>query len=130
VGFNFFFSKEIGVWIMVRKLIHLEGFIILAATIYLYSLNNFSWWVFILLLFAPDVSMFAYMINKQVGASVYNFFHTYLVTIIVSLAGALLNQDALLMVGLIWTAHIGMDRLCGFGLKYQTSFQDTHIQRM
>ncbi|PHB05583.1 DUF4260 family protein, partial [Bacillus pseudomycoides] len=32
--------------------------------------------------------------------------------------------------GLIWTAHIGMDRMLGYGLKYETDFKDTHIQRL
>jgi hypothetical protein len=31
---------------------------------------------------------------------------------------------------LIWLAHIGMDRMLGFGLKYPTRFQDTHLQRV
>ena len=33
-------------------------------------------------------------------------------------------------LGLIWAAHIGMDRMLGFGLKYPTRFQDTHLQRV
>jgi hypothetical protein len=31
-------------------------------------------------------------------------------------------------LALIWTAHIAMDRLLGFGLKYQDGFKPTHIQ--
>lgn len=30
-------------------------------------------------------------------------------------------------LALIWTAHIGFDRLLGFGLKYATGFKDTHL---
>jgi hypothetical protein len=30
---------------------------------------------------------------------------------------------------LIWTSHIGFDRLLGYGLKYPTRFNDTHLQR-
>jgi Domain of unknown function (DUF4260) len=33
-------------------------------------------------------------------------------------------------VALIWFAHIGMDRTVGYGLKYPTSFKDTHLQRV
>jgi hypothetical protein len=40
------------------------------------------------------------------------------------------RQFWLLPFGLIWTAHIGVDRLLGFGLKYPTRFHDTHIQRL
>ncbi len=31
---------------------------------------------------------------------------------------------------MIWFAHIGGDRLLGFGLKYPTEFKDTHLNRV
>jgi hypothetical protein len=37
---------------------------------------------------------------------------------------------ALVPYGLIWAAHIGMDRVLGFGLKYETRFSDTHLDRL
>jgi hypothetical protein len=37
---------------------------------------------------------------------------------------------ALLGIGLIWTAHIGMDRALGYGLKYQNGFEFTHLGRL
>jgi hypothetical protein len=33
-------------------------------------------------------------------------------------------------VTLIWIAHIGVDRALGYGLKYPSSFKDTHLQRV
>jgi hypothetical protein len=30
-------------------------------------------------------------------------------------------------LGLLWLAHIGMDRAFGFGLKYPDSFRHTHL---
>jgi hypothetical protein len=33
-------------------------------------------------------------------------------------------------IGLIWTAHIGVDRAIGYGLKYRSGFKDTHLQRV
>jgi hypothetical protein len=33
-------------------------------------------------------------------------------------------------LGLIWLAHVGADRLLGYGLKYPTGFRDTHLQRV
>ena len=33
-------------------------------------------------------------------------------------------------VALIWLAHIGADRLLGYGLKYPTAFKDTHLNRV
>jgi hypothetical protein len=74
--------------------------------------------------------MLAYLINNHIGARVYNLFHTYIVSISLILIGNFLKLDVLLMIGLIWTAHIGMDRMLGYGLKYKTSFKDTHIQKL
>ena len=33
-------------------------------------------------------------------------------------------------VGVIWTAHIAMDRLFGYGLKLESGFRDTHLAEM
>ncbi|PEW83774.1 hypothetical protein CN445_24375 [Bacillus cereus] len=115
---------------MGKKIIRLEGVIVLIAAICIYALNEFSWLIFLLLLLVPDVSMLAYLINNQIGAQVYNLFHTYIVSISLILIGVFLKSEALLMIGLIWTAHIGMDRMLGYGLKYKTSFKDTHIQKL
>lgn len=32
--------------------------------------------------------------------------------------------------GLIWLAHLGFDRMLGFGLKYPTFFKDTHLEHV
>ncbi|MFD3218737.1 DUF4260 domain-containing protein [Bacillus pacificus] len=115
---------------MEKRIIHLEGVIVLIAAIYMYALNEFSWLIFLLLFLVPDVSMLAYLINNQIGAQVYNLFHTYIVSISLILIGVFLKLDVLLMIGLIWTSHIGMDRMLGYGLKYKTSFKDTHIHKL
>jgi hypothetical protein len=33
-------------------------------------------------------------------------------------------------IALIWAAHIGFDRLLGYGLKYPTAFTDTHLGKI
>jgi hypothetical protein len=33
-------------------------------------------------------------------------------------------------MALIWLAHIGMDRMLGYGLKYSGGFKDTHLGRL
>ena len=83
-----------------------------------------------LFLLAPDLSMLAYGINNHVGANIYNLFHTYIISILIVIIGAYFKIDIVIMIGLIWTAHIGMDRMFGYGLKYETDFKDTHIQRL
>ncbi len=32
-------------------------------------------------------------------------------------------------LALVWFAHIGFDRMVGYGLKYPTDFFDTHLRR-
>jgi hypothetical protein len=39
----------------------------------------------------------------------------------------LTGSQLLLSAALIWLAHIGMDRALGYGLKYPTTFKDTHL---
>jgi hypothetical protein len=74
--------------------------------------------------------MLGYLYNNKVGAWLYNVFHTYIITIIVIFCGLLLTNPTVLAIGLIWSAHIGMDRMIGYGLKYPTAFKDTHLNRV
>ncbi|MED0951905.1 DUF4260 domain-containing protein [Bacillus mobilis] len=115
---------------MQKRIVHFEGLVVFVATIYAYSIYEFSWIIFLVFLLAPDLSMLAYMINNHVGAKIYNIFHTYIISIVIAIIGAYFKVDAVIMIGLIWTAHIGMDRMFGYGLKYETDFTDTHIQRL
>jgi hypothetical protein len=110
-----------------KKIIRLEGLIVFLLAIGFYYVNEFSWLLFILLLFVPDVGMFGYAINNKVGAYVYNLFHTYSIPLILIGVSMFMKIDVLLLIGLIWTAHIGMDRVLGYGLKYSTGFKHTHL---
>lgn len=42
----------------------------------------------------------------------------------------LLRAEGLAVFAGSWLAHIGADRLLGYGLKYPSSFKDTHLQRV
>jgi hypothetical protein len=46
------------------------------------------------------------------------------------LGATLLNTGTALTLPLVWGAHIGFDRVLGYGLKYPTSFGDTHLGRI
>ena len=37
------------------------------------------------------------------------------------------HRPLVLALGLVWLAHIGLDQLLGYGLKYDDSFQHTHL---
>mgnify|MGYP001384008110 CR=1 FL=1 len=115
---------------MNKIFLHLEGFAILLLSLYVYSYFEFSWLWFFVLLFTPDLSMVGYLVNTKVGAVLYNLIHTYSLSVGMIIFGLLLPSSSVLAAGLILSAHIGMDRMVGFGLKYPTDFKDTHLNRV
>jgi hypothetical protein len=56
--------------------------------------------------------------------------HTYVGPIALATVGVLADADTAIQLGLIWLAHLGLDRGLGYGLKYPTAFQDTHLGRV
>ncbi|WEG15085.1 DUF4260 domain-containing protein [Alkalihalophilus pseudofirmus] len=115
---------------MNKSMLHIEGLAFLVLSVYFYWVNEYSWVMFFILLLAPDISMLGYLVNSKVGARCYNIFHTYSLSITIVLVGLLLTNQLVLAIGLIWSAHIGMDRAIGYGLKYSTDFKDTHLNRV
>lgn len=115
---------------MVRKVLHLEGLAIFLAAVYLYYLLSADWLLFVILLFTPDISMIGYVKNTQIGAITYNLVHNYALAILVAFIGVLLGSNLVISLGLILLAHVGLDRLLGFGLKYPTHFKQTHLQKL
>ncbi|GGB60183.1 DUF4260 family protein [Virgibacillus dakarensis] len=115
---------------MNKILLHLEGFAILVLSLYFYGYNQFSWLWFFVFLLAPDISMLGYALNNKAGAIIYNIFHTYSLSAGTILIGLIGSNQTILAIGLILTAHIGMDRMFGYGLKYPTVFNDTHLNRV
>lgn len=113
-----------------RMLLHLEGIVVAAAAIALYFHFGYPWWLFLVLILAPDLSMLGYAAGPTVGRAAYDAAHTYAVPVALAGIGVLADGDVAIQVGLIWTAHIGIDRAIGYGLKYRTGFKDTHLQRV
>lgn len=115
---------------MNKMLLHIEGFTVFVVSLYFYGYNQFSWILFIVLLFTPDISMIGYLFNNKVGSLLYNIIHTYSLSVFIVMFGLILSNQMILAIGLILTAHIGMDRMIGYGLKYPTNFKDTHLNRV
>jgi hypothetical protein len=107
---------------MVREWLRSEGLAVLAGSLWLYGHSGLSWWLFAALLLLPDVAMLPYLISPRWGAIAYNVAHSYLLPL-----GLALLAPAWIPYLCIWTAHIGMDRMMGYGLKYPTAFRDTHL---
>lgn len=113
-----------------KFLLQLEGAAALAAACVLYHQSRGGWLWFAVLFLSPDLFMLGYLAGNKSGARFYNFAHTYLLPCVLVAIYWLTGNAWSLWLGLIWLAHIGFDRLLGYGLKYETAFKDTHLQRV
>jgi hypothetical protein len=104
-----------------------EGLTLFTAALLLYSATHQHWWLVPAVILLPDLFMVGYVGGSRLGAAVYNLGHSYPLPALTSLAGLAGHHPLVLALGLLWLAHIGMDRLAGFGLKYDTGFQRTHL---
>jgi uncharacterized protein DUF4260 len=111
-------------------LLRVEGVALLVLSVLLYRVNGGGWLMFGVLLLAPDLSMLGYLSGPRVGAAIYNAFHTYAMPAVLGALGMVFASPLMVAVALIWSAHIGMDRTVGYGLKYPSSFKDTHLERV
>jgi hypothetical protein len=114
----------------VNVLLRLEGALALAIALIAYAHVDGSWWLFLVLILAPDLALLGYLGGPRAGSWAYNLAHTYIVPVLLAAAGFHLGPPALVPVALIWIAHIGADRLLGFGLKYPTHQKDQHFARL
>jgi Domain of unknown function (DUF4260) len=111
----------------VRLLLQAEGAAVLGLSLWAYAQTGMGWLLFAVLFLLPDATMLGYLRNPHLGAQVYNLGHTYVLPVLLIGAGLWSGSSVALGLGLIWTAHIGTDRLVGYGLKYSRSFQATHL---
>lgn len=109
----------------VRVWLRLEGLAVAALAAYLYARGGHSWLLFAALFLAPDLSFAAYLAGPRAGAAGYNLLHSYVGPVV--LAAAWLATGRPPVPSLIWAAHIGFDRMLGYGLKYPTAFGHTHL---
>ncbi len=113
-----------------QRLLHVEGLAVLAGSIALYFDAGFGWILLVVLFLAPDLSMLGYIGGPVLGALAYDVVHTYTLPVALGAVGVLAGSDTAVQLALIWLAHIGMDRMLGYGLKYPTGFRDSHLQRV
>lgn len=114
----------------VSNLLRLEGAAVLAGSVILYAGTGHDWMIFLVLFFAPDLAMIGYRANPVLGATTYNLAHCYALPALLGALGWWTGTDTAFAISLIWTAHIGLDRMLGFGLKLPTDFKDTHLGRI
>lgn len=104
-----------------------EGLAILIASIYFYFRQKGSVWMFLALILVPDICMVGYVWGNRAGAIIYNLGHNMVFPILIVGIGIVMFNNICILLALIWMAHIGMDRLMGYGLKSTEGFTHTHL---
>jgi hypothetical protein len=112
-----------------RILLRLEGAGAFALAVVFCGHIGGSWLWFAIVFLLPDLSMLGYLSGPRWGASVYNLAHSYVGPALLALCALAAGGDWAELAAAIWVAHISLDRMLGFDLKYGSAFADTHLGR-
>jgi hypothetical protein len=107
-----------------------EGAVLFGLAIFFYWYAEGALVLLLVLFLVPDLGMLGYLGGPRVGAITYNLTHTYLLPAILLVVSFLSPLRGAFYWAFIWFAHIGLDRLLGFGLKRASGFRDTHLGRI
>jgi Domain of unknown function (DUF4260) len=110
-----------------RRWLGLEGLVVLAGALIAFAILGQPWWLVPAAILVPDIAMGGYLAGTRPGAHLYNIAHATVLPAVMLGAGYWQADRLVMALALIWLAHIGMDRLLGFGLKYNDRFPHTHL---
>ena len=113
-----------------RPLLRLEGLAVLAAAVVGYWAIAGPWWLFAVAFLAPDLAFLGFLAGARAGTAAYNAAHTYALPLGLMVLAVIGTSRPAGLAALIWIAHIGFDRVLGFGLKYEGDPKDTHFRRL
>jgi hypothetical protein len=113
-----------------RLLLRLEGAALLIVAVAMFWHRDGSWWLFAILILVPDLSFLGYLAGPRAGAVAYNAAHATLAPLALAMLGLIAATPTAIAIALIWLAHIGADRMLGYGLKYAAGFGFTHLGRI
>jgi hypothetical protein len=112
-----------------KTLLKLEELAELLLAVFVFAHLPYAWWVLPATFLLPDLSMLGYLAGPRVGAISYNLAHHKALAIAVGVAGWALGLPVVVLAGTVLLFHSAFDRMLGYGLKYATGFQDTHLGR-
>jgi hypothetical protein len=107
----------------ILKLVEMAMFLF---SIYLFNQFHVAWGWYLAFILLPDISMIGYLVNDSVGAVCYDIAHHKGIALAVYVTGLSLQQETIQLAGIILFGHSSMDRMMGYGLKYQKGFKFTH----
>jgi hypothetical protein len=111
-------------------LLRAEGLVLFACAVALYVREDYSILLLVVLFLAPDLSFVGLAGGPRLGAVAYDTAHTYIGPLLLASGSLIVEWSVGVQLGLIWLAHIGIDRALGYGLRYPDAFRDTHLQRV
>ncbi len=114
----------------VRMLLRAEAALLFALILWAYGQWGMGWGTFALCFLLPDLAFLGYLAGPRIGALAYNATHALAGPLALLALGVASGERAALAAGLIWTAHVGFDRMLGYGLKYAAGFRATHLGRI
>ena len=114
----------------VTPILRAEGAAALVAALVGWAQLDAGWLLFAALILLPDLSMLGYLRNPRLGSLTYNLVHNWAVALAALGLGWMVGATWLTLAGLVLVAHVGLDRLLGYGLKYPSAFTDTHLGRI
>ena len=110
-----------------KNILKLEELALFGISLYALYYFDAAWWYYLLLFLGPDLSMIGYSFGNKTGAALYNLFHHKALAVVFFLWGFITGTSILILIGIILFGHASMDRIFGYGLKYETGFQFTHL---
>jgi len=110
-----------------KTILSLEEAAMFVLSIFLFAQTGFAWWWYLVLILAPDIGIVGYLFGSQVGAVAYNLFHHKAIAIVLFTIGWYASSDWVALSGIIMFGHSSLDRMLGYGLKYNDSFHHTHL---
>ena len=92
-----------------------------------FNADSIFWWYFTIMFLGPDISLLGYLAGNKFGAACYNIFHHKGIAVALILIGFFYNYWLVEVIGIIIFGHSSMDRMAGYGLKYNEGFKFTHL---
>lgn len=110
-----------------KNSLKLEELAMFVLGIFMFGLLGYQWWWFLVLILVPDLGMVGYAFNSRAGAFAYNLFHHKGLAILLYFIGMYFSFPICQLAGVILFSHASMDRIFGYGLKYDKGFKYTHL---
>ncbi len=113
-----------------RRWLRLEAAGLLGVSLVAFWYTKESWWLIALAFLAPDLSAIGYALGSRWGSWYYNLAHASPAPVVLLALGWWTHDRLALALALVWFMHLGVDRLLGYGLKYEDDFQHTHLGQL